>query len=112
MLLDRCFRSERGFTLIELIKVIAVIAILATVAIPRVVGVLQRAKDNTLQANISIVHNAIERYYAETGQYPNDFTDLTTKVTIDGKKYGPYLERVPEEIINNYTITDGNIVKK
>jgi general secretion pathway protein G len=106
------YTQEKGFTLIELIVVIAVLAVLATVAIPRVTGVLQRAKDNTLEANISIVQNAIERYNAETGNYPSNFSDLTSESTIDGKKYGPYLEKVPDEITKNYTITDGKIVKK
>ncbi len=112
----KCGRSlyaqEKGFTLIELIVVIAVLAVLATVAIPRVAGVLQRAKDNTLEANISIVQNAIERYNAETGVYPSGFNDLTSETKIDGKTYGPYLEKVPDEISENYTITEGKIIKK
>ncbi|MDK2836344.1 MAG: type pilus assembly protein PilA, partial [Thermosediminibacterales bacterium] len=70
-------KGEKGFTLIELIVVIAVLGILATLVVPRVVGVKADAEDKAGKANLKIVKNALERYYAENGEYPDTLADLT-----------------------------------
>lgn len=81
-------KNPKGFTLIELIIVIAILAIIATVAVPRVTGVLKKARDNSNKANITIIKNALERYYAENGEYPADLNSLVPD----------YLTEVPEKI--------------
>jgi type II secretion system protein G len=63
-------KGEKGFTLIELIVVIAVLGVLATLVIPRVIGVKDKAETATDEANEKIIRNALERYYAEEGEYP------------------------------------------
>ena len=81
-------KNPKGFTLIELIIVIAILAIIATVAVPRVTGVLKKARDNSNKANITIINNALERYYAENGEYPASLESLVPD----------YLTKVPEKI--------------
>lgn len=69
-------KDEKGFTLIELIVVIAILGILAAIAVPRVTGSLNTAKENANNANLQIVQEAVERYNAENGSYPSKLDDL------------------------------------
>lgn len=69
-------RGEKGFTLIELIIVIAVLGLLATLVIPKVIGVKGNAESTVDDINKKIIENALERYYAEEGEYPNGLADL------------------------------------
>jgi general secretion pathway protein G/type IV pilus assembly protein PilA len=84
-------KEEKGFTLIELIVVVAVLGILATIAVPRVIRVTEKANTNTEQANLTIIKNALERYYAENGDYPDELKIL--KPT--------YLD-IEDDILNKY----------
>jgi type II secretion system protein G len=79
-------KGEKGFTLIELIVVIAVLGALATLVIPRVIGVKDRAETATDEANEKIIRNALERYYAEHGEYPDNLSTLE----------GDYLDEIPD----------------
>lgn len=69
-------KSEKGFTLVELMVVIAIIGILAVVALGIVRGAQQRAKDAALQGSASNVTTALEAYYAINSEYPTDLADL------------------------------------
>lgn len=72
-------KGEKGFTLIELIVVIAVLGVLATLVVPRVVNIKGEAEKNTKAANEKIIRNALERYNATEGTYPNDLATLEGK---------------------------------
>lgn len=69
-------KGQKGFTLIELIIVIAVLGLLATLVIPRVMGVKGNAKKTVDDINEKIIKNALERYYAEEGEYPDGLAKL------------------------------------
>ncbi len=69
---------KSGFTLIELLVVMLVIGILAVIAIPRFGDTRDRAYVSAMQADLSQVRTAQERYYQENGfVYAGDITDLT-----------------------------------
>lgn len=98
-------KNKKGFTLIELIVVVAVLGILASIAVPRVGGITQRAKDVADKAQIRILQEALERYIAESGdedldnnELKNNNGKLTAESVIDALKseidgeYGPYLK--------------------
>ncbi|MGG7054212.1 type II secretion system protein [Nitrosomonas sp. ANs5] len=65
-----------GFTLIELLVVMAIIATLLTIVAPRYFASVDRAKETVLKQNLSIMRDAIDKYYADTGNYPDDLHQL------------------------------------
>lgn len=69
-------RRKRGFTLIELLVVMAIIATLLTIVTPRYFASVDRAKETVLKQNLSILRDAIDKYYADTGNYPDDLNQL------------------------------------
>ena len=62
-------RSQKGFTLIELMIVVAIIGILAAIAIPNFLRFQLKAKSSEGKANIAAIRTAEESYHAEFGNY-------------------------------------------
>ncbi len=63
-------RSQRAFTIVELLIVIVVIAILAAITIVAFNGIQQRARDQRMVSAASQVYKAISLYVTDTGSYP------------------------------------------
>lgn len=76
--LRRLMKDEKGFTLIELLVVIAILGIVAGLAVPRVVGAIDKAKTNSDKANAQALEAAVERYYIDQipNAYPATLNDL------------------------------------
>lgn len=63
-------RTERGFTLVELLIVVSVIAILAVIGLAIFTGIQSRGRDAARKANLTAISKAMETNYNETtGQY-------------------------------------------
>jgi general secretion pathway protein G len=75
-----------GFTLIELLVVFTIIALLLTLAVPRYFGSLDKSKEAVLRENLNQMRDAISRYYADKGKYPESLESLATD---------KYLRQVP-----------------
>jgi general secretion pathway protein G len=71
--------TRRGFTLIELLVVMAIIATLLSLAVPRYYDSVKRAEEATLKQNLSLMRDAIDKHYADTGRYPDMLDELVTK---------------------------------
>uniref|UniRef100_Q47B33 General secretion pathway protein G n=1 Tax=Dechloromonas aromatica (strain RCB) TaxID=159087 RepID=Q47B33_DECAR len=83
-----------GFTLIELLVVMAVIATLLTIAVPRYFQHLDRAREATLRESLAVMRDAIDKYRADLGHYPESLDDLVSR---------HYLRKVPPDPITEST---------
>jgi len=61
---------QTGFSLIELLIVVAVIGILAAVAIPNLIGAVQRSRQSRTMADMRMIGEGIELYQKDHSQYP------------------------------------------
>ena len=62
-------KSNKGFTLIELMIVVAIIGILAAIAIPNFLRFQLKSKSSEGKVNIAAIRTAEESYIAEFGNY-------------------------------------------
>jgi len=83
---------RKGFTLIELLVVMAVIAMLLTIALPRYFGHLDRSKEVALKQSLSVMREAIDKYYADRGQYPERIEELVERRYIRSMPVDPITE--------------------
>ena len=75
----RKLRRFCGFTLIELLVVMAVVALLVSLASPRYFGSLSRSRETALQQTLAVVRDSLDKYYADTGKYPDDLAMLVSR---------------------------------
>ncbi|WP_077214139.1 type II secretion system protein [Bacillus dakarensis] len=87
----KLLKNQQGLTLIELLVVIVILGIIAAVAIPMVMGQQDSAKKNTNAQNLSIMQDAVNRYYTINGADPTDIEDLTST-----DKSGPFIKEIPK----------------
>lgn len=85
-------RTQKGFTLVELVVVVMILGILAAVAAPKLLGTSSAAADNGLKQTLAVVRDAIERYAAEhAGQLPGDLgTDADLKADLKNLLRGTF----------------------
>ncbi len=83
-------RARAAFTLIELIVVMAIVAMLLALAVPRYFRSVERSKEATLQQDLSVMRDALDKFYADAGRYPDALDDLVTK---------RYMRKIPPDPI-------------
>ena len=66
----------RGFTLIELLVVMSIIATLLMIAVPRYLHSIERSREAVLRQDLSVMRDAIDKYFADRAQYPQTLADL------------------------------------
>ena len=86
--------GRRGFTLIELLIVLAIIGTLLAIAVPRYFNSLKRGRETVLRADLAVMREAIDKYYADTGQYPDTLVALAEKRYVRAVPPDPFTKLV------------------
>ena len=71
-------RSQRGFTLIEIMIVVAIIGMLMMIAVPNVVKARKSSQANACMANMKNIDSTIELYKMEQRANPADLNALVS----------------------------------
>lgn len=85
---------SHGFTLIELVVVMAIIGLLLTIALPRFLRSIDRGKEQVQRQNLAVMRDAIDKYFGDNGQYPENLDELVLK---------RYLRSVPVDPVTGGT---------
>jgi general secretion pathway protein G len=97
-------KSEKGFTLIEIMVVVMILAILAAIVVPKLMSNPDKARITAAKVQIKQIEEALNLYRLDNGIYPSTeqgLDALVTKPTIGEipKNYrdGGYLPKVPKD---------------
>ncbi len=97
-------RSNKGFTLIELMIVVAIIGILAAIAIPKFADLISKSKEGATKGGLSAIRSSLQVYYGDNeGIFP---LDALAVLTDDGK----YINEIPEAKLPGTGVGDSNLV--
>lgn len=89
-------RRKNGFTLIELLVVMVIIALLLSIVAPRYFNGILKAEEAVLKEDLNLMRDALDKYHADTGQYPEKLEDLASK---------KYLRKIPVDPITKSSAT-------
>lgn len=87
---------REGFTLIELLVVLAIVATLLMLAVPRYFSSVDKSKETVLKENLYQLRDAIGKYYADKGKYPESLETLAAE---------RYLRKLPLDPITENAAT-------
>jgi prepilin-type N-terminal cleavage/methylation domain-containing protein len=89
-------RTQKGFTLIELMIVVAIIGILAAIALPKFADMLEKSRDGATKGNLDSMKSAINMYTADqSGLYPTQILDTHIPATNDTNFLKKYMDTIP-----------------
>jgi prepilin-type N-terminal cleavage/methylation domain-containing protein len=69
-------KTQKAFTLVEILIVVAIIALLAGIAIPNLLRAKMTSNQSAAQATLKTISTALETYSITNGRYPSDTTSL------------------------------------
>jgi len=109
----RTMKSERGFTLLELIVATAILVVLSSMAVPLARLTIQREKERMLRTDLWEMRDAIDRYKdaadrggfqikVDSQGYPPDLETLVKGVDVQGKKVR-FLRKIPVDPMTGNT---------
>jgi len=78
-------KSNRGFSLLELLIVVAIILIIATIAIPSLLRSRQAAQESSAVAQVRTINTAEVTYLSSNGGNYGSIPELITQGFLDGR---------------------------
>lgn len=97
-------KTERGFTLIEIMVVVIILGVLAALIVPKVMGRPDEARVTAARQDISTLMQALKIYRLDNQRYPSTEQGLAALVqkptgepAARNWKPGGYLERLPND---------------
>ncbi|MDH5533976.1 MAG: type II secretion system major pseudopilin GspG [Betaproteobacteria bacterium] len=97
-------RTQRGFTLLEVMVVVVILGILAALVVPRIISRPDEARVLAAKQDIASLMQALKLYRLDTQRYPateQGLQALVTKPTSgpisENWKTGGYIERLPKD---------------
>jgi prepilin-type N-terminal cleavage/methylation domain-containing protein len=112
-------KSNRGFTLVEIMIVVAIIALLAAIAVPGFLRARKRSQASRILNDLRMIDSAVDQYAIETNRKTGDavaITDWTNYLkkgsllynsgnSLLGTAYGPQtVDTIPQVPPADYTV--------
>ena len=72
-------QPRNGFTLIELLVVMTIVALLLSIVVPRYFHSIIKAEEAVLKEDLHLMRDALDKYHADTGVYPDMLDDLVNR---------------------------------
>lgn len=91
--------QRTGFTLIELLVVLAIVSMLLTVAVPRYFQSVESAKQTVLVDNLRQTRDILDKYYADTGAFPETLDELVEKHYLKALPFDPVAQSALQWIL-------------
>lgn len=85
-----------GFTLIELLVVMVIVALLLSIVAPRYFHSVSKAEEAVLKQDLSLMREALDKYHADTGKYPDVLDDLVNN---------KYIRKIPVDPVTESSMT-------
>ena len=106
---SQAYAHRSGFTLIEILIVMTLVALLLTLAVPRYFNALDTGRARVQQQNIVTLRDAIDKFYADQGRYPQALEDLVEKHYLRQIPLDPVTEAADWVVIAPIDTTQGNV---
>ncbi len=100
--------NKKGFTLVELLAVIAILAILVIIAMPNVLEMFNKAKQDAFETEVQSHVKAVTNEFIITGQlFYSNKVDGAAKLQMDGEDLDYYIELDTKGNIIVLRVTNG-----
>lgn len=84
---NRKKKNDEGFTLIELLVVVIIIGVLAAIALPSLLGQVNKAKQSEARNYVGTVNRAQQAYYLEHQYFASDLSELQVGIKTKSDNY-------------------------